>query len=197
MYKRQALNKNYRFGFIAGGLDDRGIYSELYDSDQVQYSPGLTAVLAPIHSRDSIFQALQQRLCFATTGVRMIVHFSIAEKPMGSELSTRTKPGLAFNRYISGYVAGLQPLKQVTIIRNGEEFKHFSPEGSYFELTLDDNDLLSDIALNSNDERPPFIYYYLRAIQVDGHIAWSSPIWVDYVVNAPTPLVKKIKKIKR
>lgn len=194
---RNALNKNYRFGFVAGGLDDRGIYSELYDSDQVQYSPGLTAVLAPIHSRDSIFQALQQRLCFATTGVRMIVHFSIAEKPMGSELSTRSKPGLAFNRHITGYVAGLQPLKQVTIIRNGEEFKHFYPEGSYFELTLDDNDLLTDIVLNSNDERPPFIYYYLRAIQADGHIAWSSPIWVDYIVNAPTPLVKKIKKIKR
>ena len=40
----EALTRNCRFGFVAGGLDDRGIYSGCFDSDQVQYSPGLTGL---------------------------------------------------------------------------------------------------------------------------------------------------------
>jgi hypothetical protein len=25
----------------------------------------------------------------------------------------------------------------------------------------------------------PFLFYYVRAIQTDGEVAWASPIWVD------------------
>ncbi|MES2121405.1 MAG: DUF3604 domain-containing protein, partial [Chlamydiota bacterium] len=75
---RKALNNNCRFGFVAGGLDDRGIYSEFYDSEQVQYSPGLTAILAIEQTREALFQALYNRSCYATTGERIVVGFSIA-----------------------------------------------------------------------------------------------------------------------
>jgi len=194
---RNALNRNCRFGFVAGGLDDRGVYSGLYESNQVQYTPGLTAIIAANHTRDALFQALQQRSCFATTGERIIVDFKIAEKPMGSEISTKSKPGLAYNRYITGYVAGTKQLKEILIIRNGLPFKIFHPKESYFAFTLDDNEPLSSIALTSPDnDRPPFIYYYLRAIQEDEHIAWGSPIWVDHSAYVHTPSIKKSKKVK-
>ena len=26
-------------------------------------------------------------------------------------------------------------------------------------------------------------YYYVRAIQTDDHLAWSSPIWIDFKMN--------------
>ena len=36
-----------------------------------------------------------------------------------------------------------------------------------------------------------FVYYYLRAIQENGHIVWTSPIWVDLEETAPTRKSKK------
>ncbi len=34
-----ALQRNCRFGFVAGGLDDRGIYGSFYDSDRPNILP--------------------------------------------------------------------------------------------------------------------------------------------------------------
>ncbi len=194
---RKALNANCRFGFVAGGLDDRGVYKDLYESSQVQYTPGLTAIIATEQTRDSLVQALYNRCCYATTGERIVLGFSIAGVFMGSELSTKTKPGLNFNRYITGYIAGTDSIREITIIRNGIPFHTIHPKASQIEFTWDDMDPLSKIALNSSGEKPPFVYYYIRVVQENGHVAWSSPIWIDLVNNdaasAPEP-VKKIKK---
>ncbi|GAB4191915.1 MAG: DUF3604 domain-containing protein [Simkaniaceae bacterium] len=192
---RKALNDNHRFGFVAGGLDDRGIFSELFETDQIQYTPGLTAILATGHTRDALFTALQNRSCFATTGERMIVDLKIAGKPMGSEISTKTKPGLAYVRYLSGYVAGTKNITEMIIVRNGEVFKTFHPNEPYFEFALDDDEPIDKVILPSANEYPPFVYYYIRAMQEDGHMAWGSPIWVDHPAGqAAAP--KKNKKPK-
>ena len=47
----KALKRNFRFGFVAGGLDDRGVYANFFESDQVQYFPGYTAILSKDQSR--------------------------------------------------------------------------------------------------------------------------------------------------
>lgn len=177
---RQALNQNYRFGFVAGGYDDRGVFADLFDTDQVQYSPGLTAILSPAHTREGLLQAISNRCCYATTGPRIILSLSVAGMPMGAELSTKTKPGLLYNRYITGFVVGCAPLKEVLLIRNGKAFRSYTPKGDTFELLLDDNEPLEKACLKGKQEAPPFLYYYLRVEQKDGHIAWSSPIWVDH-----------------
>jgi hypothetical protein len=176
---QEALNNNCRFGFVAGGLDDRGIYSDFYDN-QVQYSPGLTAIVSKDQTREALFEAIHQRSCYATTGERIILGFDIAGKPMGSQLSTGTKPGLAFNRYITGYVVGTAPLSSIEIFRNGKLFKSYSSEGKdHFDFIYDDNDPLADTCLFHKKTDTYFCYYYLRAIQTNGQIAWSSPIWID------------------
>ena len=192
---RKALNANYRFGFVAGGLDDRGVYQGLYDSKQEQYSPGLTAVFAIEQTREAILLALYNRQCYATTGERMIVGFSIAGALMGAELNTKAKPGLLYNRHITGFVAGTKPLKEVSIIRNGEVFHTFTTNETCYEFAFDDSEILSKIVLAGGEEKSPFAYYYLRATQEDGHMAWSSPIWIDCheapaVVNGKKPKKK-------
>ncbi len=190
---RAALNRNLRFGFVAGGLDDRGFYSSLYESDQVQYSPGLTAIIAIEQTRDTLMQALYNRSCYATTGARIVLCFFIAGASIGSELTTKNKPGLAFNRHITGFVCGTAPIKEVQIIRNGQLFHTFFPNNAHFEFAHDDPEELAKIALNSPDERPPFSYYYLRVIQEDGHMAFSSPIWVDLTESISISILKKKK----
>lgn len=190
----KALNKGCRFGFVAGGYDDRGPYSELYDSNQVQYSPGLTAVLAKEQNRSSLMEALTARMCYATTGERMILGLQIAGSPMGSELDTKTRPGLEFNRYITGYAIGTKPIVEAVLIRNGKVFKELPIKNDMVEFEIDDMDSLASISLNPKDDLPPFTYYYLRAIQADGHIAWSSPIWIDQTTKSSATVVKKPKK---
>lgn len=188
----QALKRNCRFGFVAGGLDDRGVYSECYESDQVQYSPGLTAILAIEQSREAMLLALYNRSCYATTGERIILGFSIAGASMGSELNTKAKPGLVINRHIAGYVAGTANLKEVTIFRNGTALKTYHPDGPYLDFAYDDMENLSKAVLPSPDDRPHFAFYYLRVIQENEQIGWSSPIWVDHPDHAaPAPKPKK------
>lgn len=174
-----ALKKNLRFGFVAGGLDDRGIYAELYENGQVQYTPGLTAILAPEATKEGLIHAIQNRCCYATTGARIILGFHIASAPMGSELNTKIKPGLSLNRHITGYVAGTGPLKSIELIRNGAVIKTLPGKEDSIDFTFDDEDPLSKIAIKGDEGRPPFVFYYLRVTQKDGHLAWSSPIWID------------------
>jgi hypothetical protein len=192
---QKALNNGCRFGFVAGGNDDRGPYNNLFDTDQSQYTPGLTAILSKEHSRASIFEALQARSCYATTGERIIIGLHIAGFTMGSELETKTRPGLEYNRHITGYCIGTQPISEAVLIRNGKAFKSLPVKDGIVEFEVDDTELLSQIALEPKEDKPPFIYYYLRVVQEDGHIAWSSPIWVDLTSRtAPVSSGKKVKK---
>ncbi len=190
---QNALLRNCRFGFVGGGLDDRGLYSPFFDNDQAQYSPGLTAILATEHNKNALAEALAKRSCYATTGERIIVGLSIAGTPMGGEVNTTEKPGLIVNRHLSGYVAGTTLLKTVEIIRNGKVIKTFEPKKVYsLEFTYDDMDDLAKVVVDAKDKKPAFAYYYIRVTQEDGHIAWSSPIWVDYI-----PMTAAEKKARR
>lgn len=192
---RKALNNNCRFGFVAGGLDDRGIYSEFYESDQVQYSPGLTAIVAIEQTREALFQALINRSCYATTGERIVLGFFIAGASMGSELNTKSKPGLSFNRHITGFVAGTKAIKEILFIRNGKPFHTIHPKQAHYEFAIDDTEPLSKILIPAQGEKPPFVYYYIRIIQEDGHIAWGSPIWIDQTDAVAGNNGKKNKKV--
>ena len=187
---RRALNKNCRFAFLAGGYDDRGAFKDFFDSDQVQYTPGITAILSSAQTRDGLLQAIEKRSTFATTGPRILVDFSIANQPIGSQISTADKPGLAYNRHIKIDIVGTDKLKEVLVIRNGEVFLRFAPDSEEFELEHDD---LSPIAENilKGPDGSLFQYFYLRVEQEDSHLAWSSPIWIDHSTNKIKKEVKK------
>ncbi len=192
----QALKNNRRFGFVAGGLDDRGIYEKFSEASQAQYSPGLTAILAVEHTRESLAAALQARSCYATTGARIIVGLHIAGAPMGSELSTKIKPGLVINRHITVYLAAETTIKEIALVRNGQVLKTFPTKSYFIDFSYDDMEHLSKAVLAGGEGKPPFAFYYLRVTQADGHIAWSSPIWIDYPeFQGPLPS-KAAKKAK-
>ncbi len=175
-----ALRKNKRFGFVAGGLDDRGAYAPFFENDQEQYTPGLTAIVSAEHSRAALWEALYNRSCYATTGERIIVGITLAGHSMGSEMDAGEKLGLLINRHLSGFVAGTTCLKTVEILRNGEVIKTYKPDSYHFEFEYDDLDPLEKVLIDAKDKKPLFVFYYVRVKQEDGNMAWSSPIWVDY-----------------
>lgn len=184
---QKALQRNCRFGFVAGGLDDRGIYADLFEIEQDQYPPGLTGIISPEHTRSALAEALYQRSCYATTGERIILGLYVAGIPMGKEISTADKPGLMINRHISGYVAGTDNLRSVEIIRNGKVIKTFPCKGYSLDFEYDDMLPMEKVVIDNKDKKPPFVYYYVRATQEDGNMAWSSPIWVDLIPPVLTP----------
>jgi len=178
---QKALLRGCRFGFTAGGLDDRSLYSDFYEGGQQQYAPGMTAIISQEHTRQALFDALYNRSCYATTGERIILGLDISGIAMGKETNTGDKPGLLFNRHLSGYVAGTTTLSKVEIIRNGKVLTTFEPESYFMEFTYDDLAPLGKVVIDNKDKKPPFVYYYLRVTQEDGHMAWGSPIWIDHL----------------
>jgi hypothetical protein len=190
---QKALNAGCRFGFVAGGHDDRGPYSDLFESDQEQYTPGLTAILAKEHNRTSLLEALNNHSCYATTGEKIILSLNIANFSMGSEIETKARPGLEYNRHITGFAIGTQPLTQAVLIRNGKVWKKLEIKNGAAEFEIDDSDPLEQIVIASSKEgQVPFAYYYLRVLQADGHVAWSSPIWI--LQNVKNDSSKKSRK---
>jgi hypothetical protein len=183
---QKALQNNCRFGFVAGGLDDRGVYTDLFEGEQKQYTPGLTAIIAAEHSRAALIEALYNRSCYATTGQRIILGITLASLGMGSETSTALKHGLLYNRHFHGFVAGTTNLVSIELIRNGKVIHTYNPEGYSYDFSYDDLIPLEKVVIDAKDGKPPFAYYYIRVTQADGHMAWSSPIWVDYVPGSAT-----------
>lgn len=189
---REALNRGCRFGFVAGGWDNQNVYQKLNEKNQKMYSQGLTAIFSSEYSQTSLFHALHQRHCYATTGERIIVFFNIAKCPMGSELNVTERPGLAYNRYIDGFIAGTAPLKEVAIFRNGSLWKIFQDQDATFPFAFYDNEPLQEISLEQ-DTNHIFTYYYVRVIQTDQHVAWGSPIWIIAASSSKKGLTKKLK----
>ena len=101
---QKALNAGCRFGFVAGRIRrSRTLRRDSSIPTKINIRPGLTAIFAKEHNRASLLEALNNRSCYATTGEKIILGLHIARFPMGTELDTKTRPGLEFNRHITGY----------------------------------------------------------------------------------------------
>ncbi|MBN2343393.1 MAG: CehA/McbA family metallohydrolase [Deltaproteobacteria bacterium] len=160
-----ALDRGLRFGLI-GGSDGHGLnwhhgVCRMEDS----HRSGLTAVLTDELTREGVLDALSQRRCYATSGARICLWFEIDGRPMGS---TVRPGGISSFRVVAN---GTDRIQSVCLVSNrGKEIplKHLS--------TLRDVDIHGTLP-------PPaeggWSYYFVRVVQEDGHMAWSSPIWVE------------------
>ena len=158
-----ALMRGYRLGFV-GGTDNHCGWPTRGDKGYV----GLTAVQSDKLDQKSIFQALYNRRCYATSGARIVADATLNGAPMGSELAL--KPGA--ERVFKISIKGIAPIVAVQVIHFGYVLKDFAVEGGSL-----------DFATEWRDDRPgrPLedCYYYVRARQADGHRAWLSPWWID------------------
>lgn len=164
-YAADALEKGWILGFTGSSDDHAGRPG---NSDWMRVSQGhpggLVAVYAPVLTREAIWDALWNRRCYATTGKRIILEFHMDGEPMGSIIS-----GSAFRggHHVRVRVLGDRPMDSVEILC-GREVIH--SEGSFN----------CSVHLEMRLEPPPGSpnYYYVRATQDDGEMAWSSPIWI-------------------
>jgi hypothetical protein len=155
------LNEDLRLGVVAGSDTHDSMPGNPHPEPYCPQPAGFMAVLADEVSAPAIQRAILQRRVYGTTGVRILLHFSAVRASMGGVLPAETP------RHFQVSVEGTSPLARVALIRNGELLIQIVPEGHALETALEDPHPLPD------QEQ----WYLIKVTQVDGHRAWSSPIW--------------------
>jgi len=160
-----ALRMGHRLGFIGGSDEHDGHPGDTpINGGRLHWQGGLAAIMAPELTRDAIFDALWDRMCYATTTARILVDFRIDGVPNGREYKL---PEGADTIRISARISATGPVKQIQIIKNSDVFATFTDFNRDQQIELVDT------------PAGPVDYYYLRLHQKDTEMAWSSPIWVE------------------
>jgi hypothetical protein len=169
---QEALRMGHRLGFMAS--TDNQFAQPGNGPFGVNDGAACAGVFAPELSREAIFDAMDQRRCYGTTGEKMLVNMTLEDRPMGSVLDD-----FGGDRDFRCVVAGTERLQSVELIRNNEVIATLEPDALTLTATISDQEPLDGVWLEPSQEMTdPFAFYYLRITQVDGHQAWTSPIWV-------------------
>ena len=116
-------------------------------------------------TRRGIWQAMHDRSCYATTGPHALVFFTVNGQPMGREL--KVEAGQA--RVVAWRAVGTGPIKRVDLLRNNQVVRSWSGQGK--------DDLSGEHTLT--ERLAGTEWWYVRVLQEDTHLAWSSPVWLD------------------
>lgn len=159
-----ALDKGLRFGFV-GGSDGHGLnwhhgVSRVRDSHRT----GLTAVFAEEVSREGVLEALRRRRCYATSGAKIGLWFEIDGRPMGEEIFTGSPVPF---RIVARCT---DPIETIALVSNQGLEISLEASGTAFEIRGTVEPPSSEVG---------WCYYYVRLVQQDGQVAWSSPIWLE------------------
>lgn len=130
---------------------------------------GITALGARRFDREGILEALRTRRTYATTGARIVVEFTAGDVAMGGVLPT------------AGEVKGRFVIHGTNIVSAATVFRGDLGDQS-IRVVLAEVPGVMDVALDWRDPSPPARgFYYLRVEQVDGEMAWTSPIRIGPV----------------
>lgn len=177
-YVQDMLAQGLRLGFM-GGTDTHATMSGGYGEEpsHIGIPPGLTGVWARHLSRESLYDALKSRSCYATSAERIICEAGVNGVPGGGQINT---PDLTEPRRIRVNAAAPGQISRISIVRNGEDIHTVRPEGWYAEFEYTDEARISDVAFDPTAScSEPFVYYYVRVSCASGARAWTSPVWLS------------------
>jgi hypothetical protein len=146
-----ALAKGYKLGVQA---------SSDHWSTHISYA----CLLSENFTREGLFDAIRRRHAYAATD-NIILDFQARSQGvsyiMGDSFSSQSPPPLSVR------VFGTGAIKQIDLIKNQSFIYTVRPAAKQanFEFT--------DQNFGRGDS-----YYYVRMLQEDGQLAWSSPIWI-------------------
>lgn len=166
-----SVRAGYRVGFIGssdshdgrpGAAQGSGSHPHLFH----HLGSGRAAILSTGFDRESVFDALRARRCYALTGPRILVDFSAHGYPMGSEIpfsASGGEPG--FDVDISTNVS----IDRIEIFRNGErcDLVHSGRRRERFHWA------------DPDPSGSPVSSYFLKVTRTDREMAWTSPIWIQ------------------
>lgn len=131
------------------------------DSDHISTHTSYGGVYVKDFTREGIIEGLNARRTIAATD-KIFVEFTCSGKLLGTEIAVTGKPVLKFS------IDGTANIKRVTLVRNEQNYQQWEPNSPKAAETFTD-----DAPLPGENR------YYLRVEQVDGNMAWSSPVWAQ------------------
>jgi hypothetical protein len=188
-FVRDVLLRGARLGFVGSG-DSHDGHPGLAQIASGQ--GGLAGLFTRALDRDSIHAALKRRHTFATNGIRPWLDVSIDGVEMGGTLLSPPRspsggqtggdaaaearaPARAPHRLRIRYEA-TAPVERVELIRSGHRAE--IDLSTVVDATADRR--LFSLDLERRIPRlAPGEFHYVRIVQADGGVAWSSPIFVD------------------
>ncbi|MDE0105504.1 MAG: DUF3604 domain-containing protein [Bryobacterales bacterium] len=152
-YWWDALRKGYKIGVQAS-------------SDHWSTHMSYAMIVAEDFTRESMFAALKARHAYAATD-NIVLDFQAEDGQgrryiMGDIIDSDRPPRLTVR------VIGTDRIKQFVIVKNEQIVYTSHPNQEQYSFEYTDR----NFEAGSN-------YYYIRALQNDGQVAWSSPIWVE------------------
>ncbi|MEW6356831.1 MAG: DUF3604 domain-containing protein [Planctomycetota bacterium] len=153
-YVQELLAQGRKLGFVAGS-----------DDGDANPRKGATLFLAEALTREAILEAMHARRCYATTGPRIFLSFTLNGFIMGEEITVADPEE---SRVLSVRVAGTDAIDHIDIVKNNDELYRQDGAGPTAEFEYADQTPVAGTD-----------FYYVRVTQADDEMAWSSPIWVS------------------
>ncbi|MHC4873204.1 MAG: DUF3604 domain-containing protein [Planctomycetota bacterium] len=165
-YAQDYLKDGVRIGFIGSSDEHTGQGGKPHG--------GIAAVFSKELNRDGIFNAINNRDCYATTGERILIDFKVNDTEMGKEVkfSKGSKIKVNFDVWATENIIRAEILRYRKGIDND-----FEPVESFYPTPQ-----AKEAKLEYEEELEADTIYYARVIQYPLEwpgMAWASPIWVD------------------
>jgi hypothetical protein len=146
-----ALEKGYKLGFQAS-------------SDHISTHQSYANVLVTENAREAILDALRKRHVYASTE-EIVADVRSGPHLMGDVFSTAEAPSLHVK------LLGANKFAKVVIVKDNQYVYSTEPNSTSVEFSWRDN----------APSKGKTSYYYVRAEQDNGELAWASPMWITYV----------------
>jgi hypothetical protein len=148
---RNAWAKGYRLGIITSS-----------DHGSTHYSYAM--VYTDRYTRQGILNAIRRRHTYGATD-NILLDVRMGGRFMGSEFQADAPLPLRVR------IRGTRDVARVEVIRGNNLIYSVEPKRQNVTFEFTDKEA---------GKQKETAYYYVRVQQVDGQLAWSSPIWVNY-----------------
>lgn len=159
---REAARTTPQAGYFLQDAWARGIVIGVIASPDHTGGYGKACVYAPSLTREAILDAIRARHCYGTTAAKIFLDVRVNDRLMGEKIAA---PPSAPVR-IQVRTRCPAEIQRIDICRNNQFIYTSSPPGANADFEFFDRQPL-----------PGRSYYYVRVIQKDEEIAWSSPVW--------------------
>jgi len=147
-----------KYGFYRVALDKGHHLGIISSSDHKSTHMSYAMVYAEEFTREGIMEGLQKRHTYGATD-NIILDVKMNGHMMGEVFK-------ADKRNLDVHVIGTDNIKEIVLVKDGIEYPLEFAGGKEVKLSWNDDQIKEGES-----------YYYIRVMQEDGELAWSSPIW--------------------
>ncbi len=157
------LRRGMKLGFTGGSDTHDSMPGNPYPEPGCPRPSGFTGVLLDELTPEGLDAALRARRTVATSGARIGVWVTYDVATIGDIARYRKREPFVIR------VDAPDEIDRVELLKNGEPVAVWNGAGSSFETTY--------VPLCDDGEDA---FYHVRVRQRNGHLAWSSPVWLQF-----------------